>query len=161
VLSRAEINDLAFGMRKGTPEYVPMHERLQAAQALRERPHGVPFDAKTAAAAATRGDEMAYGCNGKPRRRRPPAAGVAQGPRRGLANTVPAAQGRLRQMRHHKIGRAQAIDRPLAVLRPRHASEGLWPKQADAAHAVSAAATRAVCAGGRVRPPVTGVPTAA
>ena len=60
VLTRAELTNKVFEQYRGTPEYVPMHERLQAAKALRERLCSVPFYAHRAARAAARGDEMVY-----------------------------------------------------------------------------------------------------
>ena len=58
--SRAMVRELAFEMRRGTPLYVPMEERLQAAKALQERLSSVPFYANRAAKAKERGDEMEY-----------------------------------------------------------------------------------------------------
>lgn len=52
--------ELAFELRRGTPEYVPPQERLQAAKRLRERLSCVPFYAKRAEKARLAGDEMAY-----------------------------------------------------------------------------------------------------
>lgn len=48
-----------LGNRKPWP-IIPMHERLQAAERLRERLGSVPFYAKKAAAAEQEGDEIAY-----------------------------------------------------------------------------------------------------
>lgn len=77
VMTLADVTNYAFELRRGTPQYVPMAARLQAAERLREALCSVPFYAKRAERARQAGDEMAYWLGlqaSEATLRRPPAA---------------------------------------------------------------------------------------